>query len=163
MPLFSTDDLNVHHRTDHLSNTISYEDKDVYSRLKEIRLRNSNRIVIAHLNINSLRNKFDMLSDLIYGNIDILLLTETKLDSSFPSLNFQLNGFKNPFRRDRSIHGGGIILYIREDILPSYCQVSTCLKIANVFSSSNTLKTESGYLGVSTTQLRVKYLRNYHI
>ena len=57
---FSTDDLNVHHRTDPLSNTISYEDKDVYSRLKEIRLKNSNRIVIAHLNINSLRNKFDM-------------------------------------------------------------------------------------------------------
>ena len=53
---------------------------------------------------------------MIYGNIDIRLLTETKLDSSFPSLNFKLNGFKNPFRRDRSIHGGGIILYIREDI-----------------------------------------------
>ena len=62
---FRTDDL--HHRTDPLSNTISYKDKDVYSRLKEIRLKNSNRIVIAHLNINSLRNKFDMLSDLIYG------------------------------------------------------------------------------------------------
>ena len=57
-----------------------------------------------------------MLSDLIYGNIDILLLTETKLESSFPSLNFKLNGFKNPFRRDRSIHGAGMILYIREDI-----------------------------------------------
>ena len=68
------------------------------------------------MNINSLKNKFNMLSDMISGKIDINLITETKLDSSFPSLNFKIKGCSNSFRRDRSCHGGGIMLYIRKDI-----------------------------------------------
>ena len=35
--------------------------------------------MFAHLNINSLRNKFDALVDQIKGNVDILLISETKL------------------------------------------------------------------------------------
>ena len=40
-----------------------------------------NSITIAQISINSLRNKF--LWEDVRGNIDILLVTETKLDSSF--------------------------------------------------------------------------------
>ena len=40
-----------------------------------------NSITIAQISINSLRNKF-LWKD-VRGNIDILLVTETKLDSSF--------------------------------------------------------------------------------
>ena len=52
--------------------------------LKAIRKRNVNRIVVAHLNINSLKNKFDYLIEQITGNIDILMISETKLDNSLP-------------------------------------------------------------------------------
>ena len=38
---------------------------------------NVDRIIIAHLNINSIRNKFDALKTMIAGNIDILLISET--------------------------------------------------------------------------------------
>ncbi len=57
-----------------------------------------------------------MLSDIIQDKLDILLISETKLDDTFPSSNFNIPGFSNPVRRDRSRYGGGILLYIREDI-----------------------------------------------
>ena len=38
---------------------------DIYSTLKSLKLKYFNKIVIAHLNINSLRNKFELLSDMI--------------------------------------------------------------------------------------------------
>ena len=42
-----------------------------------------NRLKIGNLNINSLSSKFDQLEILIEGKIDILIITETKLDSNF--------------------------------------------------------------------------------
>ena len=98
---------------------VQVEDNDVYSILHNLRIKNINKIIIAHLNINSLRYKFDILSDIIVGKIDILLISETKLDDSFPTSYFTIKGYSQPFRLDRSINGingGGILLYIREDI-----------------------------------------------
>ena len=68
--------------------------------LKAIRKRNLNRIVVGHLNINSLRNKFDCLIKQITGNIDILIILKTKLDSSFPTNQFLINGYSELFRID---------------------------------------------------------------
>ena len=48
--------------------------------------------------------------------VDILLLSETKLDDSFPTAQSLLNGFCKPFRLDRSSNGGGILLYVRDGI-----------------------------------------------
>ena len=93
--------------------------------LKAIRKRNLNRIVVAHLNINSLRNKFDYLIEQITGNIDILMISETKLDSSFPIGQFLINGYSEPFRIDRNSQGGGIMLYVREDIPSKLVGVET--------------------------------------
>ena len=44
------------------------------------------------------------------------MTTETKLDESFPIGHFFINGFSIPFRLDRDRNGGGILLYIRENI-----------------------------------------------
>ena len=51
--------------------------------LNELRLKNMNKLVICHLSINSLSNKFDQLKLIIKNKVDILVITETKLDSSF--------------------------------------------------------------------------------
>ena len=59
--------------------TDSYEEN-----LKDIRKKNLWNIVIGHFNINSLRNKFDLLVEQIKGIIDVLDISETKLDDSFP-------------------------------------------------------------------------------
>ena len=75
-----------------------------------------NHITIAQININSLRNKFSFLCEAVGRNIDILLVTETKLDSSFLSAQFQMHGYTTPYRLDRNTNGGGLLLYLREDI-----------------------------------------------
>ena len=50
---------------------------------------------------------------------DILMITETKLDDSFPVSQFDIDGFSTPFRLDRNKNGGGILLYIRSYIVAS--------------------------------------------
>ena len=44
------------------------------------------------------------------------MVSETKLDDSFPHGQFLLEDFHSPFRFDCNINGGGIMLYAREDI-----------------------------------------------
>ena len=70
--------------------------------LKAIHLKNVNKLIIAHLNINSLRNKFEFPISLIKDNIDVLMISETKLDESFPTSQFMINGFSAPFRLARN-------------------------------------------------------------
>ena len=41
--------------------------------LKSLRIRNLNKTVVGHLNINLIRNKFDFLAHQVKGNIDILI------------------------------------------------------------------------------------------
>ena len=54
---------------------------------------------------------------LIENNIDILVLTETKIDfPSFPNAQFRIDGFSAPFRLDQNRFGGGVLIYVREDI-----------------------------------------------
>ena len=52
-------------------------------------------------------------------DIDILMITETKLDDSFPTSQFEIDVFSTPFRLDRNKNGGGILLYIRSYIVAS--------------------------------------------
>ena len=70
--------------TNHGNNEISNENKDPAKILKMIRTENVNRLIIRQVNINSIRNKFAALKSIITGNLDILVITETKLDESFP-------------------------------------------------------------------------------
>ena len=84
--------------------------------MSSIRLKNINRLLIGNLNINSISGKFDQLKILVQGKLDVLVITETKLDSSFPKGQFLIEGFSEPYRFDRNRHGGGILIYVREDI-----------------------------------------------
>ena len=89
---------------------------DIFTFLSKTRVKNYNRIIVSHININSLRNKFEILSAIVSDKLDLLLVSETKLDSSFLSTSFLLPGFSKPLRRDRTAFGGGIMLFIRENI-----------------------------------------------
>ena len=84
--------------------------------LRNFRIKNVKIIILATLNINSIRNKCDHLKHSIMGNIDILVITETKLDETFATANFMIDGFAKPYRRDRNGNGGGILIYVRDDI-----------------------------------------------
>ena len=58
------------------------------SSLQALKTKNSKRLVFGNLNINTINNKFEQLKYIIKNNIDVLIVTETKLDSSFPSGQF---------------------------------------------------------------------------
>ena len=50
------------------------------------------------------------------GNVDIMMISETKLDNTFPNGQFLIDGFNEPIRTDKNKNGGGILLFIKEDI-----------------------------------------------
>ena len=78
--------------------------------LRAPRKKNLNKLIITHyLNVNSLRNKLEFLKEQIQHNIDILMISESKTDASFPIGQFLLNGYSTPFRLDRNAQGGGIL------------------------------------------------------
>ena len=87
-----------------------------FSTLKSVRRKHLSHIILAHLNINSLRNKFDNLVDQIQGNVDTLVISEAKLDESFPVGQFKVSGFTTLFRRDRNEHRGVILVFVRKYI-----------------------------------------------
>ena len=94
--------------------------------LKTVRANNANTLVIGHLNINSIRKKFEMLSSMIKDNINVLMVSETKLDSSFPQSHFIIEGCTPPCTYDRNSHGGGILLFAR--VISAKKIVTTTLK-----------------------------------
>ena len=71
--------------------------------LKIFKNKNRHKIVVWQTNINPIRNKLDHLMAAVAGNIDILLITQTKIDSTFPAKQFYLNGCNVPYRNDRKL------------------------------------------------------------
>ena len=84
--------------------------------LKPLHKSNLNRLIFAHLNINSIRNKFEFLAKDLACNVVLLMISETNIDNSFRKGQFLIKGFCEPFRIDRNSHGGGIMLDVREYI-----------------------------------------------
>ena len=58
--------------------------------------------------INSIRNKFESLVRFVGNNLDILKVSEKKIDDTFPESQFLIEGFSKPFRLDHTAKGGGI-------------------------------------------------------
>ena len=66
---------------------------------------------------SKLRNSQNQLEiNLRHYNIDLILISETKLDDSFRIAQFQVKGFSVQYRCDRNGKGGGLHLYIRENM-----------------------------------------------
>ena len=74
------------------------------------------KLILGHLNINLIRNKFYGLKVVIDNEIDIFLISETKLDNSFPTTQFLIEDSGTSYRHGRSSKGGGLLFFIREDI-----------------------------------------------
>ena len=66
--------------------------------LTENRIKNPKQLIIAHLNINSPTNKFDLLKILVQDKIDILVVANSKFDDMVPDSQFHIPRYKVPFR-----------------------------------------------------------------
>ena len=101
--------------------------------LKNLKIKNSNRLAFDNLNINTINNKLEQLTHIIKNNVDVLVVTETKLDSSFPFGQFSIDGFAGPFCRDRNKNGGGVM------ILSEMIFLQKKIKISFLFSDTECL------------------------
>ena len=59
------------------------------------------------------------------SNVDLLVLSEAKIDDSFLKGQFLIKGFGDSFRIDRKVNGVGILSYVREDIPAKRLSVET--------------------------------------
>ena len=73
-------------------------------------------LIFGQININFIRNKFEFLFLLALNNVNVVLISETKFDNTFPVSQFCVHGYSVPFRFDRIGNGGGIMLYVKEHI-----------------------------------------------
>ena len=86
--------------------------------MHELRLKYLRNLPIGYLNINSLRNKITDLREIIsYLQLDYFVLSETKINDSFPSAQLDMSGYETKARKDRAGMGGGIIEYV--NLLPT--------------------------------------------
>ena len=90
-------------------------ENDVFPSVTKHWFQNAKNVTICALNVNSLRNKIGAVQELITNNIDICLLSQTKIDENFPNQQFNISNYKT-FRRDRNKHGEGLLFYINKNI-----------------------------------------------
>ena len=88
-------------------------------RLQEDRLKHRKNLLIGYLNINSLRNKITDLRVIMKTlSLNYLILCETKIDESFPTSQFNIEGYEIRARRDRDkFGGGGLIEFVLRGII----------------------------------------------
>ena len=105
----------------HLNSTIINESSENITDLDNIASlcrKNLNNPKIGYININHLRNKIVELRPIIQDiDFTFLAVAETKINCSFHSTQFQIDGYYCPseFRRDRTYNnGGGMLLYIKK-------------------------------------------------
>ena len=80
------------------------------------------------------------------------MISETKLDSSFPQTQFRTEGYAIPqFRNDGNSHGGDIKLFIRKDVPAKKISITPLKEFAEIFVELNL------YYVVSITLIRILF------
>ena len=78
-----------------------------------------------HINVNGIRNKLEQVESLLVAcSADVCFISETKLDVAIPDTFLNIGGFSF-FRFDRGRkHGGGLLVYYKNDLSLSMPQKS---------------------------------------
>ena len=83
---------------------------------------NTENFNIVHYNINSIlaTDRIEQLTEICKTlNVDVLIITESKLDQTIPNNLITIQGYHEPLRHDREVngrHGGGVLIYIAEHL-----------------------------------------------
>ena len=87
-------------------------------------MKQSYRVIIGHININSARNKFEPLVKYVGNDLNIFIVSETEIDDTFSQSQFLFEDFSKPYGLDETAKGGEVLLYMRKDIPPRYLKKS---------------------------------------
>ena len=93
-------------------------DKSDLQMLHDLRFKYPKNLLSGYLNVNSRRNKIHDLR-LIISDVpsDYFLISESKLDNSFPNLQLTINNYEIMARRNRDKHGGGLNEFVRKGFI----------------------------------------------
>ena len=89
---------------------------NAFTSTKSIKAKHTKKIFFGHSNLNSIRNKFVSIQELIKSTFDIFLISEIKIVDSFLNAQFKIKGYES-FRKDR--HVFGLPFYVNEKPNPS--------------------------------------------
>lgn len=56
------------------------------------------------------------MKELINNNVDIIMISETNMKETFPEVQFCTDEYSTPYLLDRNSNGGGILMYVKEDL-----------------------------------------------
>ena len=74
-------------------------------------------VLMCHLNINSIQNKFEEIASLIKkSRTQLMIVSESNIDSSYPNSQFTIPGY-GLHRNDRKKRGGGILDYVSSELI----------------------------------------------
>ena len=73
-------------------------------------------IIIVQLNINAIRNKFELPLFLIGGKFDIVFISESKIDGTFLISPFLMSDYSNVYRLNWNDKRWGIVLFIKDNL-----------------------------------------------
>ena len=76
--------------------------KKTKKQFKRLSTKHPKKVCLSYININSL----SALSGFVCTQVDFLAISETKLDSSFPTAQFNLPSFRTPYRKDIAERSG---------------------------------------------------------
>ena len=89
------------------------------------------------------------------------MISETKIDDSFPKSQFLMEGYSTPFRLDRNAHGGGIMIYIRDDIPSKELKSQMPADIEGIFIEINIRKIKWVLMGGYNPQKEISYFLSH--
>lgn len=89
----------------------------VWTEFDNIARKHRGNFKIGLVNANSVRGfKFyEVITWLLSGRFDVLVISETKIDASFLDSQFHINGYRL-CHNDRQAGGGGLMIYVRSDV-----------------------------------------------
>ena len=79
------------------------------------------------------------------NNVDITMISETKIDETFPNAQFCTNRYSTSYHLHRNSNGGGNLLYVREDIPSKMLEADLQVTFEGFFIEIN-FKNKSGFL-----------------
>ena len=84
--------------------------------LADLRQKFSHNMIFAHLNVKSLQFKLQEVRDMLsVGQLDVLILSETKLDASHNNAVYEIDNY-TLYRQDKQPRSGGLVAYVSKDI-----------------------------------------------
>ena len=76
----------------------------------------------------------DSIFEFTYDLVDFLAVSETKLGSSFPTGQFNLPGFRTPYRKDLSGMSVGLLVHVNSNIQSKVLKISNCSSVTQVIA-----------------------------